>query len=135
MDSMENAMKLGELERLAYEAAATHPGPWSIDGEDDRVDCIRATLTGPLPDHMALGDHRDRPIVLQTDCGYYEPRGALAKFIAACDPQTILFLLRIVRASSRNATMGGPEPNCDCDSCELSRAIGDLEVHGLEVES
>lgn len=91
-------MTLSDLERLAREARIKHPGPWSIDGEGDRVDYIRATLPEPLPDYVALGDRRDLPIVLETDSGVYEPKGALARFIAALDPDTVLALVQLARA-------------------------------------
>ena len=91
-------LNLDHIEALARASAVTHPGPWSIDGDDDRIDCIRAAPV-PVPDYAALGDRRDLPIVLETDCGYYQPRGDLAKFIASCDPSTILRLVAVARAA------------------------------------
>ena len=89
---------LDQLEELAAEVAKTHPGPWRvIMARRDAVDRIVAAPV-PVDAEAAFGDDRDLPTVCETDGGHYEPRGALAKFIATCDPGAVTILVRIVKA-------------------------------------
>jgi hypothetical protein len=92
---------LDRLEAIAKAARAKNPGPWT------RYDW-RTPVTGharfseicdssPRPDHLDADDHWQGKTVLETDGGYYEPKGATAEHIAAFSPDVVLRLIARVR--------------------------------------
>jgi hypothetical protein len=88
---------LTKLEQVAREAQARSPGPWRCERDHSRVDYIMDS--SPRPDGYDEDDSGawvgNR--VVETDSGYYKPKGATADHIATFSPDVVLALIARVR--------------------------------------
>jgi hypothetical protein len=95
---------LEKLEAIARAAQERSPGPWRRwrhgEGEivDGEIDCVYDSKPAP-PDYATYADASEwhGNAVLETDGGYYEPKGATAVHIAAFSPDVVLKLIERLR--------------------------------------
>lgn len=95
---------LDTIEATARKAQERSPGPWRrvrnkdvITETDGRFDWIYDSAPKPDGfDDYDGGEWRGNT-VLETDGGYYEPKGATAEFIARCSPDVALALVARIR--------------------------------------
>lgn len=98
---------LDKIEATAALAQKRRPGPWKryrfghgvvfLGNANSRVDCI--VDSSPKPDGFDGYDGGEwrGETVLETDGGYYEPKGVTAEHIANCSPDVVLELVRRIR--------------------------------------
>lgn len=100
---------LDRIEAVAKAAQERSPGPWRRqctqwrcdgDGCEHCEHCDYIYDSAPRPedweDETWLGNR-----VLETDSGYYEPKGATAVHIETCSPDVVLALVQRVRELER----------------------------------
>ena len=96
---------LDHIERVARAAQDEHPGPYKlfkygkgvVPTAEDGIDCIRDSTPEPDDYKSYASDDWQGETVLETDGGYYEPRGATAEHIATSSPDVVLALVERVR--------------------------------------
>jgi hypothetical protein len=91
---------LDKLEGIAKAAQERSPGPWRIvnNGMDaTRVDGIQDSAPKPDGWETYCGSEWQNNTVLETDGGYYEPKGATAEHIATFSPDAVLRLIARIR--------------------------------------
>jgi hypothetical protein len=100
-------LDLDHIEQAAKAAQERSPGPWrrinigageqaaGVIGPDKEFDYIIDSAPRPVE----IGDDEFWPgnRVVETDGGYYEPKGATGEFIATCSPDVVLALVARVR--------------------------------------
>jgi hypothetical protein len=127
-------MTLDELEAVAKAAQERSPGPWrrfewhdEVKATDGRVSFIRDS--SPAPDWYDIGDGEYLGnTVLETDGGYYEPKGVTAQHIATFSPDVVLKLLCVARAAIQAAAdIRSETPDGGASQYALLMAVDALE--------
>lgn len=128
---------LDKLERIAAHTQEHRPGPWRRwrygCGEvlptdaNTRIDCI--IDSSPKPDGFDEydGGHWNGETILETDGGFYEPKGITAEYIAALSPDVVLKLLVVAKAAARAADdIRSETPDGGAAQYELCKAVDRL---------
>jgi hypothetical protein len=102
---------LDKLEQVARAAQERSPGPWrrwkhgegEVADTDKRIDeIVDATPRPDWHDQSCIDESEWRgKVVLETDGGYYEPKGVTAQHIATFSPDVVLRLIARVRDANR----------------------------------
>lgn len=102
---------LDKIEAAAKAAQERSPGPWrcvhlgskGFQTAEPGQTADYIYDSGPKPDGWDeyCGDSWVGNRVVETDGGYYEPKGATAEHIANCSPDAVLEMLAVVRAACR----------------------------------